>query len=327
MTIAPVLLMVFNRPDNAREVLNAIRAVRPPKLYVAADGPRASRAEEAAICERTRALATAVDWPCEVKTLFRPHNLGCKVAVSGAISWLFDNEPAGIVLEDDTVPLPSFFAYCSEVLARYADDERVMMVNGSNHVSHRYRSKDSYFFSAYPHVWGWASWRRAWQRYDVAMPDWPQVKARHGLATPLARRAFWRQHWYPIFDAMHEQRIDTWDYQWSYAVYRNNGLAITPRYSLVRNTGFGADATHTTSGAPEYLLRAVHRDLELPLQHPARVTADRWADYLDECEVWGLSPRSRLISAIAGLPGGRGLLAAMQSAKGAAAKGVPGERR
>ena len=153
----PVLFIVFNRPETTAQVFAAIRTARPERLYIAADGPRAGREGEAERVAETRAIATAVDWPCQVETLVRPENLGCKRAVSSAISWFFENEPEGIVLEDDTVPLASFFTYADEMLERYRHDDRVMMVNGSNLVSHVYKSPYSYFFSAYPRVWGWVS--------------------------------------------------------------------------------------------------------------------------------------------------------------------------
>ncbi len=178
---SPILLLVFNRPDTTRQVFETIRAARPPRLYVAADGPRPGRAGEAERCAEVRELTTQIDWPCELKTLFRNENLGCKIGVSSAIDWFFQNEPEGIILEDDVVPLPSFFLYCDVLLDRYRNDIRVGVISGSNLVSNHLMLEESYFFSRYNHIWGWASWRRAWDHYDVTMASWPEWRNNRGL--------------------------------------------------------------------------------------------------------------------------------------------------
>ncbi len=166
---SPVLFLVFNRPDSTRKVFDAIRSARPPKLYITADGPRPDRPAEAKLCSEVRAIASAVDWPCEVKTLFRESNLGCKAGVSSGITWFFSHEDEGIILEDDVLPVPTFFNFCDEMLERYRDDARVSMISGCNLISNHFSPKQSYFFSRYNLIWGWATWRRAWQHYDVAM--------------------------------------------------------------------------------------------------------------------------------------------------------------
>src|SRR5271165_4717676 len=178
---SPILFLVFNRPETTRRVFETIRAARPPKLYVSADGPRAGRAGEPQRCDEARRIATSVDWPCEVKTLFRDANLGCKMGVSTGISWFFDQEPEGIILEDDIVPLPSFFDYCDELLARYRDDERVAMISGCNPIANDFRVDESYFFARFCGIWGWASWRRAWRHYDVNISAWPAWRAESRL--------------------------------------------------------------------------------------------------------------------------------------------------
>ena len=164
-----VLFVIFNRPETTARVFEAIRSARPPRLYVAADGPRTSRSGEADRCRLVREIASRVDWTCELHTLFREANLGCKLGVSGAIDWFFQSETEGIILEDDVVPLASFFGLCDELLETYRDDPKVFAVSGCNLVSSVYRPNHSYFFSRYCHVWGWATWRRAWEHYDVPM--------------------------------------------------------------------------------------------------------------------------------------------------------------
>jgi hypothetical protein len=264
---SPLLFLVFNRPEPTAEVFAAIRAARPPRLYVAADGARPSRSGEAQRCEQTRRVATAVDWPCEVKTLFREQNLGCKQAVSRALDWFFECEAEGIILEDDCVPDPSFFQYCDELLERYRDDDRIALISGDNFQFGRVYGESSYYFSRYCHIWGWASWRRGWQRYDRDMNAWPAFRDSGELERVFASRPREARYWRRAFDKVRQGKIDTWDYQWNFAVWAHRMLTILPQKNLVRNIGFGVDATHTTGRNKFADMRA--EKLDFPLQHPA----------------------------------------------------------
>ena len=240
------LLLVFNRPDTTAQVFAAVRAARPARLYVAADGARAQRAGEAQLVEQARAIASAVDWPCELRTRFRERNLGCRQSVSEAIGWFFEQEPEGIVLEDDCVPAPAFFPYCAELLARYRDDERIGIVCGTalgdlGGLGLLWDDED-YVYSRYPSVWGWASWRRVWRDYDVGMAQWAR-RREDILALTAHGRLRARQG--AIYDRVAAGAIDTWDYQVSYLLWTTQRLAIAPRGNLIENVGFRADATHT----------------------------------------------------------------------------------
>ena len=167
---SPVLIIPFNWPDTVAQVMASVRAARPPKLYVSADGPRPDRPGEHERCMEARRIATDVDWPCEVKTRFLNSNHGAKIGVATAIDWFFDNEQEGIILEHDVVPLPSFYQYADELLDRYRNEPQIMTINGSNmitHLGYMPKKRSSYYFSAYSHSWGWASWSRAWANYDV----------------------------------------------------------------------------------------------------------------------------------------------------------------
>jgi len=239
-----VLFLVFNRPDTTKQVFEAIRQARPPRLYVAADGPRANREGESERAEQVRKIATAVDWPCEVKTLFRNENLGCKKAVSGGIDWFFENEEQGIILEDDCLPHPDFFKFCEILLNRYASDERVWVVTGDNFQDGQQRGDGSYYFSRYNHVWGWASWRRAWSKRDMEIKFWPEWKQSPEWKAFLPDKVE-RKYWCEIFDRMYRNEIDTWDYPWTASVWVHGGLTATPNVNLISNIGFGPDATHT----------------------------------------------------------------------------------
>lgn len=238
-----VLFLVFNRPDVTAQVFEAIRQAKPPRLYVAADGPRPNRPGEAERCAEVRRIATNVDWPCEVKTLFRESNLGCKRAVSDAITWFFENEPQGIILEDDCLPDPTFFRYCEDMLTRYQYDDRVMMVSGTN-LAWDIDQKESHYFSRYPHIWGWASWRRVWTWYDVHMMDLQTLLSDSGFVESFRRYAEY-EHWSRVLTSVRDGQVDTWDAQVVYLAFSRSQMTVYPSGNLISNIGFGADATHT----------------------------------------------------------------------------------
>ena len=291
---SPVLFLVFNRPESTRQVFEAIRAARPTKLYISADGPRAGRAEEARLCAEVRGIANFVDWPCEVKTLFQETNLGCKTGVARGITWFFDHEAEGIILEDDVLPIPTFFEFCDELLERYREDTRVSMISGCNLISGHYAPAHSYLFSRYNHIWGWASWRRAWQHYDVSMAAWPAWRDGHGLhGLPGASRLFER-HWRGIFDAAYAGKIDTWDYQWTFAIWQMGGLTALPAVNQTYNLGFGPDATHTTQATPQYVIESRPLPLDFPLTHPRLVERDSQADRIINSKIFGITFRNRI---------------------------------
>lgn len=284
---SPVLFLVFNRPEVTARVFQAIRQARPARLYVAADGARPSRHGEDERCERVRRIATSVDWPCHLKTLFRDRNLGCRLAVSSAITWFFEHESEGIILEDDCLPSHDFFPYCDELLERHREDERVMCISGDNFISGHWQPDSSYYFSRYAHIWGWATWARAWKRYrlQVAAPDEPSMETVLDAALGDAPRA--RRYWTSVMRKVSEGRIDTWDYQWAYALLRYGGLSCMPRVNLISNIGFGAEATHTLT-EHSGVANIPTADLPRPLSHPDHVRRNAMADSWTESNVFGL---------------------------------------
>lgn len=268
----PVALFIFNRPDTTARVLEAIAAARPPKLLVVADGPRPHRPGEQALCAEARRIATAVTWECEVVTEFSAINMGCRRRVSSGLDWVFDTVDQAIVLEDDCVPHESFFPFCEQLLDRYRDDERVMMISGDNFQARRRES--SYYYSRYTHIWGWATWRRAWRHYDETLARWPEFRDGGWLEQLLDTRE--ARYWDAIFQAVYERRIDTWDYQWAFACWTQGALAVMPSVNLVSNHGFRSDATHTVGNSSLAALPV--RPMEFPLSHPPFVVRDREAD-------------------------------------------------
>lgn len=266
---APVLFLVFNRPAQTARVFEAIRQARPSRLYVAADGPRLDRPSDLQACAQTREITTRIDWPCQLHTLFRDSNLGCAQAVSQAITWFFEQEEEGIVVEDDCLPDSSFFPYCSYLLERYRHDQRVGQICGFNLLPVESAESD-YFASHFGWSWGWGAWRRSWSAFDLRMTSWPELK----------RTGLHRQHpFYPercrIFDAAHEWMWrQTWDYQWHYALASQGQLSLVPAVSLVQNIGFTADATHTFAADPRRAKPASSLLVTQDLRHPGFLLAN-----------------------------------------------------
>jgi hypothetical protein len=277
-TTPPIIFIIFNRPDTSSQVFEAIRTAKPEKLLVIADGPRANRPGEAEKCEATRAIVEGVDWDCEVQKNFSETNLGCRLRVSSGITWAFEQVDRAIILEDDCVPSASFFPYCAELLDRYESDERIMMISGDNHLFGRGATAESYYFSRYAHVWGWATWRRAWAQYDLNMTHWPDIRDRRLFDQYLPKLSE-RYHWESAFQSVYDGNIDTWDYQWVYSIWANAGLSVAPARNLVRNIGFHAEATHTTGDTVYSSLGA--DELEWPLTHPATALASSDMDELE----------------------------------------------
>ncbi len=287
----PVAFLVFNRPESTRHVFQAIRAARPQQLLVIADAPRIDRPDDIAKCAATRAIIDEVDWECQVFKNYAEANLGCGLRVSSGLDWVFQQVESAIILEDDCVPDPSFFPYCTELLAHYQDDSRIAHISGNNFQFGQQRGEASYFYSRYAHMWGWATWRRAWAYYDYDLKQWPNLRSTDWLETLLdtpAAVANWRQ----IFDRMYNAEIDTWDYQWTFACWRNDSLCIHPQVDLVSNIGFDADGTHTVR--QNQFANLPVTAIQFPLKHPVKIIRDCNADMFVQSSKFNLDLWSRL---------------------------------
>jgi hypothetical protein len=198
-----------------------------------------------------------------------------RAAVSGAVEWFFENEEEGIILEDDCLPSSSFFHFCRDLLGRFRDDERIMVVSGVNFQFRRMRSPHSYYFSRYNHCWGWASWRRAWKLYDDKMSRWPEARMKGYLKEIFDDRRV-VEYWTNAFNRAFEDQVDSWAYRWTLSTWLAGGLAILPAVNLVSNIGFGEGASHTKGKG---LLDSVpEKDITFPLIHPDNVVLDIDAD-------------------------------------------------
>ncbi len=272
----PILFLVFNRPDTTQRVFEKIKEQRPSKLYIAADGARQENENDQVKCAQVLEIVSKIDWECEAKTLFRQKNLGCKQAVSEAISWFFENEEMGIILEDDCLPNNSFFPFCEELLHYYKDDERIMHIGGNNFQFGKRWTDATYYFSKYNHIWGWASWRRAWKFYTLdsgLYEDFKKSNQINYLFNLKSEHWFWFDH----FDSIYYQKVNTWDAQWTLSMWMQNGLCILPNINLVTNIGFSDDALHTKD--PSNIMSGIKtEELDRKIIHPKYVVTNFEAD-------------------------------------------------
>lgn len=272
----PVVFIIFKRPETTQKVFEVIRQVKPAKLLVIADGSRETIPGEADKCAATRKIIEEIDWDCEVLKNYSEINLGCRKRLSSGLDWVFDNVEEAIILEDDCLPHITFFPFCENLLEKYRDDNRIFSISGQNLLFGQKRTEYSYYFSRHTYVWGWATWKRAWQHYDLEMKLWPEIKTA-GFLRDILVSSKAVKHWTKDFQQLYEGRIDTWDYQWMFACWANNGINIHPNSNLVSNIGYGLESTHTSRKKSKYA-EIPTEPITFPLKHPPFMIYDRQAD-------------------------------------------------
>lgn len=289
----PILLVIFNRPDKTRQVFEAIREAQPQKLFIAADGPRTHVDTDEGLCQQTREVVTNIDWDCQVATLFREENSGGSgPGVSQAISWFFDQVEEGIILEDDCVPSQSFFYFCQEMLRRYQDDQRVMHISGSNFQFGKVIGTGTYYFSRVNNVWGWATWRRAWQHFDYDMKLFPEFVEQKIIESIHPLKSIQEGYLRTFANAYHNI-WNCWDRRWMFAIYRNNGLSIIPNKNLISNIGYGANASAEYYQDDPYI--SMPNEEITKIVHPSFVVPNRQADEYHHTKVFVHPPLAKRI--------------------------------
>lgn len=291
----PIIFIFFNRKKAAMETLAAIRQVKPRKLYLISDGARENKQNEKEIVADIRSTVEKyIDWECDVVKNYAATNLGCKQRVSSGISWVFSQEKMAIIVEDDVVALPSFFYFCEELLIRYQNENRIFCISGHK-VYDDYEIEDSYIFSRHPNIWGWATWRRAWNQYNDDVNDWYKIKQSKAIENFYNNKI--AKIYKNLLEKAYTGEVDTWDYIWTADVVKNDGLGIVPKTNLIRNIGFNdEEATHTKGDSPYTFVR---EDLQFPLTHPNEIMRNEEYDRLAlkqmEKELQGPSIVSRIL--------------------------------
>ena len=304
MFTTPILLITWKRPEKTKKVLEAIKKIKPIKLYLACDGANdRDNSIQSKVLKNRAILDEEVNWDCEVKKLYSDKNNGCKLGVSKAISWFFDNEKEGIILEDDCVPHNDFFHFCEDMLDKYRFDERIWCISAHNLQKGEVHGDGSYYFSRYSHCWGWATWKRCWDFYDPNIKEWPYIKKNKTLKQILDNNKQIK-YWERIFDGLFNHSFpDTWDYQWTLSCFINSGLTIIPNINLIKNIGFDEDATHTIEGkayTDNYELNQEKSGL-YPLTHPSLLVRSKFADLNVEHVCYSGYPINSLRGAIRNL--------------------------
>lgn len=284
-----VLFIIFNRPDTTQKVFDAIRNAKPKRLYVAADAPRKNKEGDEEKCRLTRAIIEKVDWDCDLHTFFQTENIGCSLGPRTAFDWFFGQEEEGIILEDDCVPDLSFFRFCTEMLERYRNDEKIISINGCN-LCYELNDGNSYTFSRFMNMWGWATWRRSAEKIDYYLEDWKtEQKPLWTLYKRLRQSPWdydikWYQYWQDKFDQTISRKDFTWwDWQWIYHQTKAKQFSIVPGVNLVSNIGFHEDATHTHH-KENPAANLISKEMPFPLVHPATIRAD--IDYEEKYVKW-----------------------------------------
>ncbi len=276
MVRSPIALSVFNRPESTERVMETIRAARPKQLFVFADGPRTD--EEAGLCTQARTLVENVDWDCEAKYDYSQSNLGARRRYASGVDWVFSHVEDAIVLDDDCVADPTFFTFCDQMLEQYRDDPRIMMVCGTNYLGQWKSDRQSYHFSYFGAVWGWATWRRAWKLYDGSMDAWGDEEVREGIRALLEDEELYALQ-ARRFDRLYHETQDrhSWDLPWSLTRLAHGGLTVMPSVNLVQNLG----NTDGRGLPPEHpLANLAVGSLAFPLRPPRALRVDREYDRL-----------------------------------------------
>jgi hypothetical protein len=278
----PVLFILFSRLETTKKVFSVIKQVRPARLYLASDAPRLNKHEECKEVEGVRAyILKNIDWDCQVKTRFQEKNTGPKYAVSAAVTWFFENESEGIILENDCVPNLSFFVFCQILLERYRDNQEIWHIGGNNFQSGFKYCDGDYYYSRYSYIWGWATWADRWRFYNVELAHINEVTFLDKIHTKVEVC----RYWHDIYDRLKAKKLNTWDYQWLFTIWIHLGKSIVPHVNLVSNIGFLPDAVHTkipSSGISSLPVTAISPPFLAPSVNAFCDEADRVSNYVSE---------------------------------------------
>lgn len=298
MLDTPVLFLIFNRPDYIQRVFNEIKKQRPKQLFVHADGPREKVVTDFKKCiESRRIIEQQVDWECELHTIFRKENLGCGKGPASAMTWFFGQVDEGIIIEEDCLPHPDFFGYCTELLERYREDERVMIV-GATTYRDDYPCEDSYAFTTYGTMAAWATWKRVWDKFDYTLSGFTREELKAKLKKHLYSR-FEYNNWIGLYDWIVKDNFRSyWDWQLHFIIFFNNGVAIRPQKNMISNLGTGPDASHTTytAHAAFHANRPIYGCL--PLKHPPNVIIDKKRDAIFYRKMYQLPLHKRILKPV-----------------------------
>ena len=269
----PVVVFLYRRPAHVNELLVRLQLVRPARIWLVADGPKDTT--EKSLCEQARQAAQGgISWPCKIERFYADTNLGLKKRIETGLDQVFEREEEAIILEEDCHPTPNFFLFCEAMLKKYRNEPKVGAISGNCFLPKKQLVATDYYFSRYVHIWGWSTWARAWRAYDRSRWAWPKQGFRNLF--PNAEKTE-EAYWNRIFGRMASGELSTWDYSWISWFWMQGWVSITPAQNLVRNVGFGPDATNTR----DVLVKTgMEREdlLSAPFQGPMEIKADTELD-------------------------------------------------
>lgn len=289
----PLVFMVFNRPTKTRLVFEAIAKAKPTKLFIIADGPT-NKGDEVQCREVKQIIEKGINWPCQVFTNYAEKNMGCKNRISSGLNWVFQNIEEAIILEDDCLPDQTFFRFCQELLEKYRHEPKITQIGGYNFavLDPKFKCSGSYYFSNIGSIWGWATWRRAWQHYDVDISNWPEVKNNNFLEKVLGDKLI-ADHYQSVFDRYYQKTVNSWDGQWFFARWMQQGLSIVPKDNLVSNIGFDEESAHSLKDPHDARATLTKKSMVFPLQHPTEIAINKKADEYTFREFVGINKSLR----------------------------------
>jgi hypothetical protein len=282
----PVALIIFNRPHTTRKVIDRIHKARPSQLFVIADGPRHNRPDDIQLCTSTRDTIDQVDWQCEVYKHYADENLGPGKRIYTGLNWVFQQVDKCLILEDDVLPHKDFFPFCDELLLRYANDKRIMLISGFGPSVKNISQPYSYFFSRSFIPLGWATWKRAWDNFDIEMKIWNELRETDWLVEILGDR-LWAKIVHDRFEQRYNAHDKAVDVEWAFYCLSQSGYAIRPYGNLLEYISSIGDATHQDfAKAIEQHIKIPTSSMSFPIKHPPHMVRDKDSDLSLVLPIW-----------------------------------------
>ena len=291
----PVYIIIFDRPENTKRLLESLNIYKPETLFIISDGPRKNFENDHERVIQSRKLFEKIDWKCEVFFNNSESNLGCRKRIISGLNWVFGQVEKTIILEDDCIPSEEFFLFMELMLNKYQTNKEISSVCGTNFLPDWNKTKDSYLYSKYCHVWGWGTWKDRWEKIDFNLDKLQEIKKTKFLKSYLGSfRAYLYWHW--ILNNVKKKKIDSWAYIWNFTNFINNSLSIIPAINLLSNIGIGKDSSNTRSLPYKYIKAEESRKkLKFPLKYPSKFLSDSKHDLEVEDTIFSKSIYNRLL--------------------------------
>ena len=270
----PILILVYNRSKNLNKLINLLRKIRAKNIYVSFDGPKKNQTDIDK-CNNVKKNIENIDWKCNLYKNFLNTNNGCKLGVSKGLEWFFSKVDRGIIIEDDCKPSQDFFIFSEWALIKYKKKNKIGGITGNNFLKNKINITETFYYSKYAHCWGWATWRRTWEKYDKDIKFWKRYKSSKSWNNYFSHNIE-KRYWEKIFNNVYNKMLDSWAYPWMLGIWKNNQLIITPKKNLVLNVGFSRDATHTNSRFHNFQYKTFK--IKKPYYAPKKIEVNKIAD-------------------------------------------------